>query len=218
MCSRNAKDVIGITFKATKAVYIRSLSKFEKDRNLIALPRDEEVQKRREECLLTRICSPSGGTLGVVMCVNRLPSSPPLASTMFSGDEAAVLETIMQAAAPQLDRLTLEETSQVTWRDIQTLSGEIETELNSPINKSPGRPIPVPVKAKSLYIRRLLQREQIHKHSDLSSLSRNESPAIYELATQIIPYAQHSCHHLLLERIKLARWHSTNVLVTTRPC
>ncbi len=59
----------------------------------------------RDECLFAAIVKPKGRVLGVIRCTNKVTQSDSSGTTMFTDDDAAVLESIIQAALPHLELL-----------------------------------------------------------------------------------------------------------------
>jgi signal transduction histidine kinase/sugar phosphate isomerase/epimerase len=63
----------------------------------------------RNECLFFPMARLGGTVLGVIRLVNKRKTSGSPVSTMFTDDDAAILDSVVQAALPYLELLTLQE-------------------------------------------------------------------------------------------------------------
>jgi sugar phosphate isomerase/epimerase len=82
----------------------------------------------RDECLIGPIGVSLPSVLGVVKCINKHKSGNRVMSTLFTDDDAAILEAILQAAAPRLEVLMRHERYMNT---LQYIADGIKDPLNT---------------------------------------------------------------------------------------
>jgi sugar phosphate isomerase/epimerase/signal transduction histidine kinase len=63
------------------------------------------ISAGRTECIIAPIAKFDGEVLGIVRCVNKQENGHRFAATMFSDDDAALLEAMLQAAVPRIEIL-----------------------------------------------------------------------------------------------------------------
>lgn len=91
--------------------------------NYLAIDREKDRPRswesvsdsERHQCLIfpisrTPVSKGSGRTVGVVRCTNKKKGHTPLLSTMFTDEDAAVLDAMLMAALPQIDLLMHQKT------------------------------------------------------------------------------------------------------------
>lgn len=88
---------------------IRTLSETRAARELRDKCIESGVTSDRMECLFAPMAQLGGEVVGVVRMVNKIPSLHSPASTMFTDDDIAVLDSIVQSALPHLEQLLLKE-------------------------------------------------------------------------------------------------------------
>jgi signal transduction histidine kinase/sugar phosphate isomerase/epimerase len=71
--------------------------------------RDIVQNSDRYECLLAPIARPKGEAIGVIRLTNKRKQAEIRATTMFTDDDAAILDAIIQAAMPYLEMLLLQQ-------------------------------------------------------------------------------------------------------------
>jgi sugar phosphate isomerase/epimerase len=98
------EGITGTIWKTKQFFLTRSARQ---ERNLGHVEKSYEKHKSidKDECLFAPILTASNDVIGVVRCVNKRANPTRIASSMFSDDDCAVMESLLQAASPRLEAL-----------------------------------------------------------------------------------------------------------------
>jgi len=92
---------------ATRELYL--LSSATKSQYSMGRSRETGVDRSSDQCLFAPLARLGGEVVGVIRLFNKRPVAGLRTSTMFTDDDASILDSIIQAALPHLELLTLQE-------------------------------------------------------------------------------------------------------------
>jgi signal transduction histidine kinase/sugar phosphate isomerase/epimerase/rRNA maturation protein Nop10 len=117
---------VGLTGQVWEAGELRLVASATNAEGVALRSRETHLSASRDECIYGPVARLGQKPIGVIRAVNKKQVPGSRASTMFTDDDAAVLDAIVQAALPYLQLLTVQE--QQTFA-IRRMTHELQTPL-----------------------------------------------------------------------------------------
>jgi signal transduction histidine kinase/sugar phosphate isomerase/epimerase len=99
----------GLTGEVWATREMRLITVVPRERRGPAISWENRRSHDRDECIFAPIARAGGEVLGVIRVVNKEKAPTPRAATMFTDEDAAQLDSVIQAAIPYLQLLTFQE-------------------------------------------------------------------------------------------------------------